>query len=81
MSFLILVSIGVAGCSAPLASLTVGFPSLMFFMRTMISLSRTSSLIMPPSSSSTGSSSPILMDRTIFSILLSEPSPSGMQSL
>ena len=72
---------GVAGCSAPLASLTVGFPSLMFLSRTIISLSRTSSLIIPPSSSSTGSSSPILMDLTILSILLSEPSLSGMQSL
>ena len=62
----------------PIASLTVGFPSLMFFIRTIISLSKTSSLIIPPSSSWMGSSSPILMDLTIFSILLSEPSPRGM---
>ena len=52
----------------------------------MISLSSTSSLMQPPASSppgrsSTGSSVPILMLRTIFSILLRRPSPDGMQSL
>ena len=81
VSFLSLHSNGVAGCSAPLASRIVGRPKWIFFILITISLSKTSSLMIPPSSSSTGSSVPIRMLRTIFSIRLNLPSDAGIQSL
>ena len=86
VNFLILHSRGVAGCSAPLASLIVGLPSLMPLSLTIISLSRTSSLMQPPAVSPPGRSSaessvPMRILLTIFSIRLSLPSPEGIQSL